>query len=209
MSASSNKRLAWVALLALAFPVHADQRPLFDGSSLMADFGYMGGAKVLVDGFAAVDASVWNKHVKTRLASSANADRLATALLSSKLTESNGALVVQSECKTANCVSYRFVVGQSLKGEVVLTLNKLLPVTNNSVSVKLNDKMFDDIKVTFERRGLLGKSHLAMPIDALVDLLQADQLLVTHKRGEEVYTLTTPDKVVISQAAELNSLLAK
>ena len=201
MSASSNKRLAWVALLALAFPVHADQRPLFDGSSLMADFDYMGGSKILVDGFTAIDASVWNKHVKTRLASSANADRLATALLSSKLTESNGALVVQSECKTANCVSYRFVMGQSLTGDIVLTLNKLLPVTNNSVSVKLNDKVFDDIKVTFERRGLLGKSHLAMPIDVLGELSQADQLLVTHKRGEEVYTLTTPDKAVINQAA--------
>ena len=209
MSASSYKCLTWIALLALAFPVHADQRPLFDGSSLMADFDYMGGAKVLVDGFAAVDASVWNKHVKTRLASSANADRLATALLSSKLTESNGAMVVQSECKTANCVSYRFVVGQSLTGGVVLTLNKLLPVTNNSVSVKLNDKVFDDIKVTFERRGLLGKSHLAMPIDVLGELSQADQLLVTHRRGEEVYTLTTPDKAVVNQAAELNLLLVK
>ncbi len=96
MSASSHKRFAWIALLALTLPVYADQRPLFDGSSLMADFDYMGGAKVLVDGFAAVDASVWNKHVKTRLASSENADRLATALLSSKLTESNGAMVVQS-----------------------------------------------------------------------------------------------------------------
>ena len=209
MSASSYKCLTWIALLALAFPVHADQRPLFDGSSLMADFDYMGGAKVLVDGFAAVDASVWNKHVKTRLASSANADRLATALLSSKLTESNGAMVVQSECKTANCVSYRFVVGQSSTGGVVLTLNKLLPVTNNSVSVKLNDKVFDDIKVTFERRGLLGKSHLAMPIDVLGELSQADQLLVTHKRGDEVYTLTTPDKAVVNQAAELNLLLVK
>ena len=209
MSASSYNRLTWIALLALAFPVHADQRPLFDGSSLMADFDYMGGAKVLVDGFAAVDASVWNKHVKTRLASSANADRLATALLSSKLTESNGAMVVQSECKTANCVSYRFVVGQSLTGGVVLTLNKLLPVTNNSVSVKLNDKVFDDIKVTFERRGILGKSHLAMPIVSLVDLSKAAEVVVTHKRGKEVYTLTTPDKAVINQAAELNSLLAK
>jgi len=209
MSLLPYKRLAWVALLALAFPVHADQRPLFDGSSLIADFDYMGGSKILVNGFAAVDASVWNKHVKTRLASSANADRLATALLSSKLTESNGVLVVQSECKTANCVSYRFVLGQSLTGDVVLTLNKLLPVTNNLVSVKFNDKVFDDIKVTFERRGLLGKSHLAMPIDVLGELSQADQLLVTHKRGDEVYTLTTPDKAVISQAAELNSLLAK
>ena len=209
MSASSNKRLAWVALLALAFPVHADQRPLFDGSSLMADFDYMGGSKILVNGFAAVDASVWNKHVKTRLASSANADRLATALLASKLTESNAAMIVQSECKTANCVSYRFVVGQSLTGEVVLTLNKLLPVINSLVSVKLNDMVFDDVRVTFERRGLLGKSYLAMPIDVLGELSQADQLLVTHKRGEEVYTLTTPDKAVVNQAAELNSLLAK
>ena len=86
MSALPYKRLAWIALLALTFPVHADQRPLFDGSSLIADYGYMGSTKVLVDGFAAVDASVWNKHVKSRLASSANADRLATALLSSKLT---------------------------------------------------------------------------------------------------------------------------
>ena len=92
---------------------------------------------------------------------------------------------------------------------VSFILSKLLPVANNSVSVKLNDKVFGDIKVTFERRGLLGKSHLAMPIDVLGELSQADQLLVTHKRGEEVYTLTTPDKAVISQAAELNSLLAK
>jgi len=187
----------------------AEKQELFPGSSIMADFDYMGGSKVLVEGFAAVDASVWNKHVKTRLASSANADRLATALLSSKLTESNGALVVQSECKTANCVSYRYVVGQSSTGGVVLTLNKLLPVTNNSVSVKLNDKVFDDIKVTFERRGLLGKTHLAMFIDALDELSNVDELLITHKRGEEVYTLTTPDKVVINQATELNSLLAK
>ena len=209
MSAFPYKHLAWIALLALTFPVHADQRPLFDGSSLIADYGYMGGTKVLVDGFAAVDASVWNKHLKSRLASNANADRLATALLSSKLTESNGALVVQSECKTANCVSYRYVVGQSLTGEALLTLNKLLPVANNSVSVKLNDKVFDDIKVTFERRGLLGKSHLAMPIDVLVDLSKANEVIITHKRGDEVYTLTTPDKAVINQAAELNSLLTK
>ncbi len=69
--------------------------------------------------------------------------------------------------------------------------------------------MFDDIKVTFERRGLLDKSQLAMPINALVDLSKAGEVTVTHKRGDEVYTLTTPDKAVISQAAELNSLLAK
>jgi len=43
MSALPYKRLAWIALSALTFPVHADQRPLFDGSSLIADYDYMGG----------------------------------------------------------------------------------------------------------------------------------------------------------------------
>ena len=92
---------------------------------------------------------------------------------------------------------------------VSFILSKLLPVANNSVSVKLNDKVFGDIKVTFERRGLLGKSHLAMPIDVLVDLSKADEVITTQKRGDEVYTMSTPDKAVISQAAELNSLHTK
>jgi len=43
----------------------------------------------------------------------------------------------------------------------------------------------------------------------LVDLSKADEVIITHKRGDEVYTLSTPDKAVISQAVELNSLLTK